>query len=169
MHYEGWIFLRTQYFSGVTIFRSEYFLGWIFFRVNIFQVWIFFTGEYFSRVNIFQRQLVFKEEYFSRVIFVKGWTFFRYTHSMNIWLSHNLLGLVISKNEVFSLGNINVLHFLQGWFHGWRILRRLLWRSSILLKFFFWCKMSTFFLFLFFLFPELDECVSIEKDGFTPY
>ena len=152
--FQGWIFFRGEYFSGV----------------NIFQGWLFFRGEYFSGVNIFQVRLVFKEEYFSRVIFVKGWTFFRYTHSMNIWLSHNLLGLVkrSSKNEVFSLGNINVLHFLQGWFHGWRILRRLLWRSSILLKFFFWCKMSTFFLFLYFLFPELDECLSIQKDGFTP-
>ena len=50
--------------------------------MDIFQGWIFFL-------------LVFKEEYFSRVIFFKGWTFFRYTDSLNIWLSHNLLGLVL--------------------------------------------------------------------------
>ena len=35
-------------------------------------------------------QFIFKGDIF------KGWTFFRYTHSLNIWLSHNLLGLVPS-------------------------------------------------------------------------
>ena len=67
------IFFKGEYFSGVNIFR----------------------GDYFSRVNIFQGRLVFKEEYFPRVIFFKGWKFFRYTDSLNIWLSHNLLGLVL--------------------------------------------------------------------------
>ena len=87
--FQGWLFFRSEYFSGVNIFRSGYFSG-----VNIFQGWIFFRGDYFSRVNIFQGQLVFKEKYFSRVMFFKGWTFFRYTHSLNIWLPHNLPGLV---------------------------------------------------------------------------
>ena len=30
----------------------------------------------------------------SRMIFFKGWAFFRYTHSLNIWVLHNFLGLV---------------------------------------------------------------------------
>ena len=76
--FQGWIFSRSEYFSGVTIFQE-----WIFFRGEYFQEWIFFRGEYFSGATSFQGG-----------IFFKGWTFFRYTHSLNIWLSHNLLGLV---------------------------------------------------------------------------
>ena len=52
--FQGWIFSRSEYFSGVIIFQ-----GWLFFRIDyflgviIFQGWIFFRGDYFSGVNIF--------------------------------------------------------------------------------------------------------------------
>ena len=37
---------------------------------------------------------IIRAEYFSGVNIFPGWKFFRYTHGLNIWLSHNLLGLV---------------------------------------------------------------------------
>ena len=46
-------------------------------------------GEYFSGVNIFQGQMFSAATIFSGVNI-----FSRSTHRLNIWLSHNLLGLV---------------------------------------------------------------------------
>ena len=70
--FQGWIFFRGEYFSGVNIFqewiffRGDYFSGlnifqgWIFSGVDIFQGWIFFRGDYFSGVNIFQGWIFFR-------------------------------------------------------------------------------------------------------------
>ena len=58
--------------------------------MNIFLGWILFWGEYFSGVNIFQVK-----------IFFEGWIFFSHSHSLNIWLSLNILGLVFSASSIF--------------------------------------------------------------------
>ena len=47
--FQGWIFFRSESFSGVNIFQ-----GWIFFWGWIFLVGIFFKGEYFSDMNFSQ-------------------------------------------------------------------------------------------------------------------
>ena len=92
--------------------------------MNIFLGWLLFAGEFF------QERLVFKEEYFSRVIFFKGWTFFRYTHSLNILLSHNLLGVVYNTLPLLTIPSSwciparptgpvpeNTISSLVGWIH----------------------------------------------------
>ena len=68
--------------------------------MNILRGWIFLRGEYFSGVNIFQEWIFSMIEYFSGVNI-----FHLSTHSPNIWVSHNLLGLVLSMFE-FHLGQL---------------------------------------------------------------
>ena len=80
--FQGWIFFRGEYFSGVNIFQ-----WWIFFRdeyfpgENIFQRWIFIRGEYFSGLNICQWKIFVRGNgriFFQGVNIFQGWIFFRW-------------------------------------------------------------------------------------------
>ena len=51
-------------------------------------------GKCFSGANVFQGRMFSGPTIFSGVNIFLGWKFFRSTHSLNIWFSQNLLGLV---------------------------------------------------------------------------
>ena len=109
-HFWGWLFFGCynslvivfrvfENFSGVNFVLGVYiFQGWIYFIGDYFPgVRQFFRGEYFSGVNIFQEWIFFRSAYFSGEIFFERWIFLRghrSRHSLNIWLSPNIFGLV---------------------------------------------------------------------------
>ena len=91
--FQGWIFFRGEYFSGVNLSK-----GWIFFMceyfscVNILHVWIFFTveyflgGEYFSGVNISQFKFRIRTDYFGLVeIAFRGLPILSLLRPMSTW------------------------------------------------------------------------------------
>ena len=98
------------------------FHGWIFFKATSFQGWIFFWGEYFSWVNIFQVEIFFEGWTFFRVNKFQGLIFLRghrSSHSLNIWLSPNILGLVGYSDHIDGCGDTNQ--------RDWRLELRIKW------------------------------------------
>ena len=70
--FQGWIFFRGEYFSGMNIFQGCIFSrGEYFSEVNIFKgiiFFIFFRGEYFSGLDISQFKSRIRTDYFGLVI-----------------------------------------------------------------------------------------------------
>ena len=105
--FQEWLFSRSEYFSG-----GEYFQEMI---KNIFHGWIFFRWKYFLRGEYFSGWINFRVNKFQGWMFSRG---HRSSYSLNIWLSANILGLVIIIIDIMSwhfAGQVNLFGYLERW------------------------------------------------------